>query len=425
MVKIMPEATIYSASWLVSPHTAPLSGGAILVRDGVIIAQGALEDLKRDHGAASVVDYPGCAILPGLVNAHTHLELSHFPAWRLRTHVDYNPRSFTDWIIQLIKIKRGLKAEDYEASIREGMRMCLESGTTAIGEILSVSSLTPLYRSSLLSGRLFVELLGHDPLLFRSLLDRVVETGFIDMPENLAAGLSPHASYSISTENLRQIQERVISRNLPLSIHVSESAAETDFIFDSSGPLAEMLYPFVGWEQYLTSPRRCSPTQLLDRAGLLTSSTLAVHCVHVTMADTAILKERGVSVVLCPRSNDCLDVGLAPVAMLKKHQIPLVLGTDSLASNHSLSMWDEMRFALDTFPQEFSPPDVFKMATSGAAAALGISTICGSLEPLKRADFQVLDDAGSVAGKVLERVVSKGRVHEVYVSGQRYTGTAS
>ena len=83
------------------------------------------------------------------------------------------------------------------------------------------------------------------------------------------------------------------------------------------------------------------------------------------------------------------------------------------------------RFALDAFPQELSPLDVFQMTTSGAAAALGISSTCGSLEPVKRADFQVVGDVGAVAEKVLERAISKGEIHEVYAAGQRYTGMAS
>lgn len=419
----MPDSAIYAASWLVNPDAAPLPGGAVAVRDGVVIATGTVDDLRRDHVGAQLVDYPGCAIMPGFVNAHTHLELSHFSAWRMRTHIEYNPRSFVDWIIQLIKIKRGLKAEDYEASLREGMRMCLEAGTTAVGEIVSTPSLISLFRGSLLSGRLFMELLGHDPAKFRSLLDHVVGTGLPDVPERFAAGLSPHAPYTIGDENLPLIRETALSRNLPLAIHVSESAAEADFIFDSSGPLADKLYPFVNWERYLTPPRRCSSTQLLDRAGLLTSSTLAVHCVHITLADAGILRERGVSVALCPRSNACLDVGRAPVALLKKLGIPLALGTDSLASNDSLSLWDEMRFALDAFPQDLSPLDVFQMVSSGAAAALGLSSTCGSLEPLKRADFQVVGGVGVVAEKVLENAISRGELREVYVAGQRYTGT--
>ena len=108
--------------------------------------------------------------------------------------------------------------------------------------------------------------------------------------------------------------------------------------------------------------------------------------------------------------------------MLKKLRIPLALGTDSLASNDSLSLWDEMRFALDTFPLELSPLDVFQMVTSNAAAALGIYSTSGSLEPVKRADFQVVGGVGAVSEKVLERAISKGQLHEVYVAGRCYTG---
>ena len=100
------ESTIHSASWLLSPQTDPLPGGAIVVRDGVIIDTGTLPELRSRH-SAPVRDYPGSAIMPGFVNAHTHLELTHFPAWRLRNHAEYHPRRFVDWIIQLIKVKRG------------------------------------------------------------------------------------------------------------------------------------------------------------------------------------------------------------------------------------------------------------------------------------------------------------------------------
>jgi cytosine/adenosine deaminase-related metal-dependent hydrolase len=177
------------------------------------------------------------------------------------------------------------------------------------------------------------------------------------------------------------------------------------------------LYPFVGWEQYLMPPRHCSSTELLDRHGLLTSTTLAVHCVHINLADAQILKQRGVTVCLCPRSNDRLDVGPAPLSLLRKLDIPLALGTDSLASNDSLSLWDEMRFALDMFPDDLSPADVFRMGTSGGAAALGLYSGLGSLAAGKRADFQVVTHAGTDENGLLERVIGQGRVANVYLSG--------
>lgn len=417
----MSDATIYAAAWLINPDMPPIAGGAVLVREGKVAATGTLSDLRRAH-SASVVEYPGCAIIPGFVNAHTHLELTHFPSWRLRTNIDYHPRRFTDWLIQLIKINRGLTAADYPASLHEGMRMCLESGTTAIGEIIGKPELSPLYRESPLYGRLYFEVLGQDKTRFDDKMRNAIAAAASGKTGAMIPGLSPHTPYTIGEEYLPSIQEAAFRHKLPLAIHISESAAESDFIFDSSGPLATDFYPFVGWERYLSPPRRCSSTELLECHGLLTPATLAVHCVHLNLADAKILKDRGVSIALCPRSNERLDVGRAPVALFRKLGIPLVLGTDSLASNDSLSLWDEMRFALDAFPHDLSPADLFRMVTIGGASALGISTACGSLEAGKRADFQVVGNIGGTEDGLLERLVQGGCVQEVYARGECFVG---
>lgn len=417
----MPESTIYSASWLINPDAPPITGGAMLVQDGKVAAVGTLSELRHFH-SVPVVEYPDCAIIPGFVNAHTHLELTHFPSWRLRTNVDYHPRRFTDWMIQLIKILRGLAPDDYPPSVHEGMRMCLESGTTAIGEILTNTVLTPLYEESVLAGRLYHEVLGQCNTRFCEKLGAAVSAAISGEAGLVTTGLSPHTPYTIGEEHFPKIREAAASYNLPLAIHISESAAESDFIFDSSGPLATDFYPFAGWERYLSPPRRCSSTELMDRYGLLTPTTLAVHCVHVNMADARILRERGVSIALCPRSNERLDVGRAPLALFKKLGIPLALGTDSLASNDSLSLWDEMRFALDAFPHDLGPADLFRMVTIGGASALGISENCGSLEVGKRADFQVVGNFGCVEQGILGRLVQSGSVQEVFVGGERFVG---
>jgi len=300
--------------------------------------------------------------------------------------------------------------------------MCLESGSTAIGEILTNPVLTPLYKESVLAGRLYFEVVGQGRTRFENKFEGAVSAATSHATGPMTTGLSPHTPYTIGERHLPRIREAVVSHRLPLAIHISESTAETDFIFDSSGPLATDFYPFVEWERYLTPPRRCSSTELMDRNGLLTSATLAVHCVHLNLADARIMKERGVSIALCPRSNERLDVGRAPVALFKKLGIPLVLGTDSLASNDSLSLWDEMRYALDAFPRDLEPEDLFRMVTIGGASALGISTICGSLEVGKRADFQVVGNIGDGEGELLERLVLAGCVQEVYAGGERFIG---
>lgn len=419
----MSEKTIYSASWLINPDASPVAGGALLVHDGIVTETGTLGELRSKH-SAPVIDYPGCALIPGFVNAHSHLELTHFPSWRLRSTVDYNPRRFTDWIIQLIKITRGLTPEEYPPSILEGVRMCLESGTTAIGEIVINPALAGVYYGSPLAGRLYFELLGQDPGHFKGKLAAAAAAAHQDEVHSLLTGLAPHSPYTIAPELMASIRDASASPPLPLSIHVSESRSEAEFLFDGSGELSSSFYPFVGWERFLGRPARCSSTELLDRHGLLTPTTLAVHCVHVSVADARIIKSRGVHIALCPRSNDLLNVGRAPVSLFKKLGIPLSLGTDSLASNNSLSLWDELRFALETFPDDLSEPELFRMVTAGGAAALGISSTCGSLEAGKRADFQVIGNCGGDEGVVMERVMREGILQEVFAGGVRYAGNA-
>ncbi|BCS55875.1 amidohydrolase family protein [Geobacter sp. SVR] len=418
------DAFIAAASWLISPTYPIVPGGAILVQDGIVGALGKRDDLKKLYDVP-VIEYPGCAILPGLINAHTHLELTHFPSWLLRTHVEYSPRRFVDWVIQLIKIKRGLENIDFRKSLAEGVRICLESGTTAVGEIVSDFSMAPAYRATPLGGRLYFELLGHDPVRFQHLLEDAVTACQSDGPRYITSGLSPHSVYTIGEEHLHTIRRTAHAKQLPLVIHLSESKSEADFVFDSAGPLAQELYPFVGWERYLTAPRRCSSTELLERAGLLTADTLAVHCVHLTLGDAKILKQHGVKVVICPRSNELLDVGHAPVALFKSLGIPLALGTDSLASNNTLSLWDEIRFTLNSFSKELSPTDVFHMATVGGATALGIEKAHGSLEPGKYANFQILRLPGKApaSGKLLENIIYEGVVDDVFVMGRQYASS--
>lgn len=418
----MSEQIIYAASWLINPDAPPVAGGALLVRDGMIAETGTLSALRSKH-PATVIDYPGSAILPGFVNAHTHLELTHFPSWRLRSAVDYNPRRFTDWIIQLIKISRGLTPEDYPPSIHEGIRMCLESGTTAVGDIVTNPALADHYYQSPLAGRLYFEVLGQDSNHFHTKLAAAVAATEPHKSGNMTTGLSPHSPYTIGHDYLTDIRNAALPQALPLAIHLSESHTEADFMCDGTGELVSEFFPFVGWQRFLGAPARCSSAELFERHGLLTPSTLAVHCVHVSAADARLLKSSGAHVVLCPRSNDLLDVGRAPVALFKKLGIPLALGTDSLASNNSLSLWDELRFALNLFADELTEHDLLRMVTAGGADALGLSSTLGTLETGKRADFQIVGNCDGGADGVLKRVMREGQVQEVFAGGARYTGS--
>lgn len=410
---------IYAASYLLPISSPPIEGGAIAVEDGLIAAVGTVRELRSAYAAAPVTDLPECVIMPGLVNAHTHLELTHFPAWKMRKELDYLPKRYVEWVQQVVKVKRALQPGDLEHSLREGMRLCLESGTTAVGDILSDFSLIPLFRDTPLTGRLFLEAIGHEPTHCRSLVERM-EALLQGLQGTLLPGISPHTPHTVSKELFKALQALSEKLRVPKAVHLSETADEASFMHDTTGAIADLLYPMAQWEQYLPHPMRTTSTHFLDDLGVLDRSTLAVHAVHVTPDDVALLKARGVSVVLCPRSNDRLFVGCAPHRLLKSAGVPLALGTDSLASNDSLSLWDEMRFLQQIAPEVFAPEELLTMATMGGARALKIGSSTGSLEPGKRADFQVLHCDAEDAATLPAAVLAGGRLEQVYVAGKPF-----
>lgn len=407
---------IYAASYLLPVASPPILGGALAVENGRILAVGKLSDLTAAC-AAPVVELPGCAIIPGLLNAHSHLELTHFPSWRVRKGIDYSPRTYVDWIIQVIKIRRSLSREEREHSVLEGIRISVEAGTTALGEILSDPGLLSLYLRSPLTGRVYLEGIGQEPQRWASLQSAIGEALPRFTGTALLPGVSPHTPYTLSEDLFRQLRDLAIKESLPLMIHLAESREEPTFLFDSSGPIAEKLYPFVHWEEYLPNARRTTPTAFLDSLELLRPGTTVVHCVHITPREAETLKKRGISVVLCPRSNDKLDVGVAPVHLLKKAGLSLALGTDSLASNDSLSLFDEARFLLQQFPGEFSAEEVLRMMTLGGARAIGRSAEMGSLEEGKRADFLVLSLPENPPADLYSEIIEQARIREVFISG--------
>ncbi|AJE03324.1 amidohydrolase family protein [Geobacter pickeringii] len=409
---------LFAASYLVPISSPPVPGGAMVVDGDRIIETGTLAELRARYSVPPR-DFPGCAIIPGLVNAHTHLELTHFPSWKIRKGIDYAPRTYVDWIIQVIKIRRALTPHELQLSIREGLRICLESGTTSIGEILSDRSFLSLYCDTPLSGRIFFEAIGHDPLRCEESLSALHTDLSVFRCGSFERGLSPHAPHTLSEQFHHSLRHLAMQMGIPRIIHLAESRAESDFYFDSSGMIADVLYPHVHWEEFIPSPRHTTATSWLDRHGLFDRSTTCVHGVHLTPADAEILKERGVAVVLCPRSNEKLAVGMAPAHLLKKLGIPLSLGTDSLASNDSLSLWDEMRFASDAYPEVFSPDEILAMATLDAARAIGTDQRLGSLDPGKRADFLVIKlPQFSSEQNLCEAIIHGGALAEVFAAGR-------
>ncbi|MDX2479155.1 MAG: amidohydrolase family protein [Desulfuromusa sp.] len=388
---------IYTAKYLVSSNAPPIEAGALFAHAGRIAAIGTLKEVKRNFPGVAVVDFADALLVPLLVNAHTHLELTDFPQWAVNVGDTVPPNNFVDWILRLIRIKQKLDDRQYRISLNNGIEQSIAAGTGAVGDILAHHAARDLYQNSSLLGTLFLETLGHDPAVIRRLKNGLAEA-LKDLTVGLVElGVSPHSPYTISKDYLQGIYAHCQRDKLRCTTHLAESSDEVEFIKWSQGNLSSRLYPYIGWENYIPQPTGLRPVEYLQQQGGLFPENLLVHGVQLNAAEIELLAEKKMSLVLCPRSNASLNVGKSPAAKLYHAGVKLALGTDSLASCDSLSIWDEMAFAHHWFDGELDPPTLFNMATQGGAETLGIGNEVGSLEIGKSAGFQILRPKTTVA----------------------------
>jgi cytosine/adenosine deaminase-related metal-dependent hydrolase len=374
--------SVYAACWVLPVDAAPIQGGEVIVEDGLIAAVRPCrtpESERRDFGDA--------VLLPGLVNAHSHLEYT-----ALRGFLEDVP--FFPWIRALTAAKASLTAEDWLWSARLGAMECVAGGMTTLGDNTDAGVTMRVLAESGLRGVVYQELFGIDdrepvaPIL--DALRAKVEAHRRLASDRVAVGVSPHALYTIRPALFAALNAYVAEEGLPTSIHIAESASESALTERGEGLFAEM-YARRGitWQTPKTTP-----TQYASDMGALGPRTLAVHCVHQTDEDIALLVSTGAAVIHCPKSNAKLGAGVAPLSRwLRMPSLRLGLGTDSAVSNNALDLFEEMRFALlmQRAVQEevevVTARDVVRMATLGGAEAMGLSDRTGSLTPGKRADM--------------------------------------
>ena len=405
---------IYTARTLVPGDAPPMEGGALLDVGGRIEAIGPIGELRRRDPTAEVVDLGDALIVPLLVNAHTHLELTDFPCWAEAAGKTAEPHDFVDWILRLIEVKRGLNPEQFTHSLAHGIRQSVAAGTGAVGDICSHYPSRTAYRDAPLQGALFLETLGQDPELIRHAekhLTRVL-SGPWEGP--LALGLSPHSPYSISASYLSRVYGKCRQQGLRCTTHLAESVAEVEFLAGGKGELARRFYPAVGWGEFLPRAAHRSPVEVLAERGGLYPENLLVHGVQLAAAEIDLLGQHHMHLALCPRSNARLKVGKAPAARLLHAGVALALGTDSRSSCDSLSVWDEMAFAHHWFEGVLDAPTLFRMATQGGAEALGLGRELGFLGVGKQTSFQVLRPGRLlVLRDLFDYLVAPGRTVEV------------
>jgi aminodeoxyfutalosine deaminase len=381
---------ILAAEWVLPVVSDPIRDGVVAVEDTKIAWVGPRRDLPSRFLQARVRSFPRSLMLPGWVNAHSHLNLT--AALGL---VPGTGEGFADWIRQVVRLQERWPPEIVRKSVAAGLDLLASTGTTTVAHVSTMPGLEPFLEHPMRS------VVFHEPIGFagarrRELLRQAEE--WLDSAEALIAdagtervslGIAPHAAYSVSAGLLEDLSALAGRKRLPLSIHVSETRAELEFLCTGGGQLRELLEERGAWDP-AWSPPGVSPVRYLRDLGLLDRPGLAVHCNYLSEEDAGLLARGRLTPVWCPGSHAFFGHRDHPAGRLLDAGAAVALGTDSLASNMGLSMLREVRLASDLRP-DVSPQAWLRGATLTAAEGLGIGSATGSLEAGKAADMQVLE----------------------------------
>ncbi len=392
----------------------------VAIRGGRIAAVGSQAAMRSVAAAAGQqLDFGQAVILPGLVNAHTHLEFTHGGPIR---PAGSGRNEFATWITDLVAWSRRTPVSARLASARTGAAMMLQAGITCVGDIASRGQGVQAMVESGLHGTAFCEFVGGYPEDPRYDLEpqltglrQRVESAIALVGEPMSSGhgrgirvgVSPHAPYTVSAAALLAVSGLARQHGWPVAAHLAESGAELDFLANGNGDIAKFMGTVLG----LDGPLRpavlgAGPLAYARAGGLLPEAedsdgpeVLLVHGAQLNPCDVTRLSASGVALALCPRSNELLSVGAqAPVAPLARAGLALGVGTDSLASNTSLDVLGELRALRDNWAYQQPDADadlvahrLLRMATVEGATALGLDDELGSVTVGKRADLAIFD----------------------------------
>jgi 5-methylthioadenosine/S-adenosylhomocysteine deaminase len=390
-----------SADWVLPVDGPPIEEGRVAWEEGRIVEVG-------PGRAARHLD--GAVILPGLVNAHAHLEYAVYAGFG-----DGLP--FARWILVHMERKARIGLPETEAIARLGALECLASGVTTVGECSFTGLSAPACADAGLRAIVFLEAFSRDGFglgRFEEHRERVQGA----LSDRVRLGISPHAPYTCGLELYRE----AFALGLPVATHLNESRDELDWLADGTGPWQ----PFAGT---LPEPLGRSGIRALAEEGLLRKGLVAAHCVVVDDEEVELLATNGVGVVHCPRSNAMLGCGIAPLQALRAAGVTVGLGTDSPASAPSFDLFEELRSAVylsrgqESRPDALTAEDALALATIDGARVLGLDEEIGTLTPGKRADLTVVSLAGSPYHPIEDPAAavvfggSPGRVLETVVDG--------
>lgn len=414
-----PEPLVLQAEWVLPISGPPLRWGCVRVRAGRIEAVEPGDPPRSERDPRRVV-LRGAVLMPGLINAHCHLELSQ---WNRPLAVR---QEFRNWVPEVVAFRRSPEYRPGEA-VPAGLAESLRQGTVWIGDILPAALLA--------LGPDGCGEVGRSPMLgpcpgVTSFLEIVAPLGkgageiaaLVESHQRLCEargwqlGLSPHAPYTIPLGVLEAIAEQSRRLRLPVAMHLGEPAEERRLLQHGDGPLRAMLEQLsafapqqfpggIDWSDYLA--------RLNDVPRLL-----VIHGNHLDGATLRRLAAMGnATVIYCPRTHRRFHEAAYPMASYREAGIPVAVATDSRATAPNLSLWDELRAARDACP-DLSPKELLEMATVIPARALGVDREIGTLEPGKRADLTAVtvpEDADDPYAAVLR---STATVAQVWIAGQ-------
>jgi len=390
-------SVIYSARWVLPIISPMIQDGAVAVDNSSIVAVGFHRDLVAKFPDSRITDFGEAAILPGFVNAHSHLELTV-----MRGFLEREENDFFAWLRKLTVARLAMTTEDLLVSATCGAIEAARAGVTCLGDASSAATQAiRALREVGLRGVVYQESFGPDPKLAREnvvkLREQIAELRTLE-DDLVRVGVSPHAPYTVSGPQLDLISRLAIDEKLPVMMHAAESQAEQLFMLEGLGPFAEGLRARgIEWK----APG-LSTIQYLEGHGVLETKPLFAHCINVDDRDLELIRRAGAGIAHCPKSNAKLGHGRAPFSTFVSRGLNVGLGSDSVASNNTCDIVEEVRFAAllarlslpaDHDSSAITAEQAVFAATLGGARSMGRPI--GALAEGMQADIAVVNLSGA------------------------------
>ena len=393
--------TLYCARWILPLSSPEIVDGAVAVDGQKIVSVGNRNTLVEQFPEAATRELGESVIIPGLINAHSHLELT-----AMRGFLEDEAADFFAWLRKLTHARlERMTADDLKVSASWGACEAARAGVTCVADAsdAALQSMSALGDVGL-RGIVFQESFGPDPRLANENFEKLTTkiAGLRERETSLVnVGVSPHAPYTVCSPQLQMISRFALDEKLPVMMHAAETEMEVSFLREGRGPFAEGLRSRgIEWR----APG-VSTIQYLYDVGVLDTSPLLAHCIHVDEADLETIKQTKTRVAHCPKSNAKLGHGIAPFGKMIEKQIDVGLGSDSVASNNTCDLLEEARFALLLARSNsglgnegacgLNCDDVLRAATLGGARSLGLAGKVGELKEGLQADFAVVSLDGA------------------------------